>query len=62
MISVKIDDSAVQQLQQRLAGLAPRLVADVYKARFSRSFINRCATRYRNILRDQRAKAVPVTC
>jgi phage gpG-like protein len=32
MISVKIDDSAVQQLQQRLAGLAPRLVADVYKA------------------------------
>jgi phage gpG-like protein len=32
VISVKIDDSAVQQLQQRLAGLAPRLVADVYKA------------------------------
>ncbi|HEV7674015.1 MAG TPA: phage virion morphogenesis protein [Candidatus Angelobacter sp.] len=32
MISVKIDDSAVQQLQQRLDGLAPRLVADVYKA------------------------------
>ncbi len=32
MISVKIDDSAVQQLQQRLAGLAPRVVAQVYKA------------------------------
>ncbi|HEY4675949.1 MAG TPA: phage virion morphogenesis protein [Candidatus Angelobacter sp.] len=32
MISVKIDDSAVQQLQQRLAGLAPRVVAEVYKA------------------------------
>lgn len=32
MISVKIDDSAVQQLQQRLAGLAPRVVADVFKA------------------------------
>jgi phage gpG-like protein len=32
MISMKIDDSAVQQLQQRLAGLAPLLVADVYKA------------------------------
>jgi phage gpG-like protein len=32
VISVQIDDSAVQQLQQRLAGLAPRLVADVYKA------------------------------
>lgn len=31
MISVKIDDSAVQQLQQRLAGLTPRLVADVFK-------------------------------
>ena len=32
MISVQIDESAVQQLQQRLAGLAPRLVAQVYKA------------------------------
>jgi phage gpG-like protein len=32
VISVQIDDSAVQQLQQRLAGLAPRMVADVYKA------------------------------
>jgi phage gpG-like protein len=32
VISVKINDSALQQLQQRLAGLAPRLVADVYKA------------------------------
>ena len=32
MISVQIDDSAVRQLQQRLAGLAPRMVADVYKA------------------------------
>ncbi len=32
MISVQIDDSAVQQLQQRLAGLAPRVVAEVYKA------------------------------
>ena len=32
MISVKIDDSAVLQLQQRLAGLAPRVVAEVYKA------------------------------
>jgi phage gpG-like protein len=32
VISVKIDDSAVQQLQQRLAGLAPRVVAEVYKA------------------------------
>jgi phage gpG-like protein len=32
VISVQIDDSAVQQLQHRLAGLAPRLVADVYKA------------------------------
>ena len=32
MISVQIDDSAVQQLQQRLAGLAPRVVAQVYKA------------------------------
>jgi phage gpG-like protein len=32
MISVSIDDSALQQIKQRLAGLAPRLVADVYKA------------------------------
>ena len=32
MISVQIDDSSVQQLQQRLAGLAPRVVAEVYKA------------------------------
>lgn len=32
MIKVQIDDSALQQLQQRLAGLAPRLVAQVYKA------------------------------
>ena len=32
MIKVQIDDSALQQLQQRLRGLAPRLVADVYKA------------------------------
>jgi len=32
MITVTIDDSAVQQLKQRLAGLAPRLVADIYKA------------------------------
>lgn len=32
MIRVQIDDSAVQQLQQRLAGLAPRVVAQVYEA------------------------------
>jgi len=32
VISVQIDDSAVQQLQQRLAGLAPSVVAEVYKA------------------------------
>jgi phage gpG-like protein len=32
VISVTIDDSAVQQLQQRLAGLAPRVVAQVYEA------------------------------
>ena len=32
MISVQIDESAIQQLQQRLAGLAPRVVAEVYKA------------------------------
>ncbi len=32
MISVTMDASAVQQMQQRLAGLAPRVVAEVYKA------------------------------
>ena len=32
MISVQIDDSAIQQLQQRLAGLAPRVVTQVYEA------------------------------
>lgn len=32
MISVQIDDSAIQQLQERLAELAPRMVAEVYKA------------------------------
>ena len=32
MISIQIDDSAIQQLQQRLAGLAPRVVAQVYEA------------------------------
>jgi phage gpG-like protein len=32
VIKVQIDESALQQLQQRLTGLAPRLVADVYKA------------------------------
>ncbi len=32
MISVQIDNSAIQQLQQRLAGLAPSVVAQVYKA------------------------------
>jgi phage gpG-like protein len=32
VISIQIDNSAVQQLQQRLAGLAPRMVAEVYKA------------------------------
>ena len=32
MISVQIDDAALQQLQQRLAGLAPRVVAQVYEA------------------------------
>jgi len=32
VISVQIDDSAIQQLQQRLAGLAPRVVAQVYEA------------------------------
>jgi phage gpG-like protein len=32
VISVQIDDLAVQQLQQRLAGLAPRVVAQVYEA------------------------------
>jgi phage gpG-like protein len=32
VITVEIDDSALQQLQQRLTELPPRLVADVYKA------------------------------
>ena len=32
MIKIQIDDSALRQLQQRLAGLAPRVVVDVYKA------------------------------
>jgi len=32
VISVQIDDSAIQQLQQRLAGLAPRVVTQVYDA------------------------------
>lgn len=32
MISIQIDDSAIQQLQQRLAGLAPRVVTQVYEA------------------------------
>jgi len=32
VIKVQIDESAIQQLQRRLAGLAPRLVAEVYKA------------------------------
>jgi phage gpG-like protein len=32
MITVKIDDSALQQLQQRLAALPPRFVAEVYAA------------------------------
>ena len=32
MITVQIDNSAMQQLQQRLAGLAPRLVVEVFKA------------------------------
>jgi len=32
VISLQIDDSAIQQLQQRLAGLAPRVVAQVYEA------------------------------
>jgi len=32
VISVQIDDSAIQQLQQRLAGLAPRVVTQVYEA------------------------------
>lgn len=32
MISLKIDESAMQQVQQRLAGLAPRVVAQVYEA------------------------------
>jgi phage gpG-like protein len=38
VISVQIDDSSVQQLQQRLAGLAPRVVAEVYKALQPRSY------------------------
>ena len=32
MIKVKMDDAAVQQLQQRLSALPPRMVAQVYKA------------------------------
>jgi phage gpG-like protein len=32
MIEIKIDDSAIQQLEQRLAALPPRIVAEVYKA------------------------------
>jgi phage gpG-like protein len=32
VIKVEIDDSALQQLQQRLTELPPRLIADVYKA------------------------------
>jgi phage gpG-like protein len=32
VISVQIDDSAIQQLQQQLAGLAPRVVTQVYEA------------------------------
>ena len=32
MITLQIDNSALQQLQVRLAGLAPRLVVQVYKA------------------------------
>jgi phage gpG-like protein len=32
VISVQIDDSALEQLQQRLSDLPPRLIADVYKA------------------------------
>ena len=32
MIKIQIDDSAMQQLQQRLSGLAPRVVVQVYKA------------------------------
>jgi phage gpG-like protein len=32
VISVQIDNSAIQQLQQRLAGLAPRVVTQVYEA------------------------------
>ncbi|HET9365568.1 MAG TPA: phage virion morphogenesis protein [Candidatus Angelobacter sp.] len=32
MISVQINEAAIQQLQQRLAGLAPRIVAKVYDA------------------------------
>jgi len=32
VITVQIDNSALQQLQGRLAGMAPRLVVQVYKA------------------------------
>ena len=32
MIKVEIDDAAVQQLQERLSALPPRLVTQVYKA------------------------------
>jgi len=32
VIKVEIDDSAIQQLQQRLTELPPRMVAEVYKA------------------------------
>ncbi|HKV95764.1 MAG TPA: phage virion morphogenesis protein [Candidatus Angelobacter sp.] len=32
MITVQINEAALQQLQQRLAGMAPRIVAEVYDA------------------------------
>ena len=32
MITITMDESAMQQLQQRLQGLPPRLIAEVYKA------------------------------
>ena len=32
MIKVQIDESAVRQLQQRLSGLPPRIIVQVYKA------------------------------
>lgn len=32
MITVQINDAAIQQLRQRLAGLRPRVVAEVYQA------------------------------